>query len=393
MPGALHVRRRGPVVSLALLAALASSSPWPAGAQAPPPAAPLTPYLQLVARYRSGQTVSAAYMLCTRPHAEVSSAIRLLSTWVAQAAPTGPDAIDLTTVEAAVLMHTDAAAAAYGVGDEAAGDFHLSTAQSLVTLVDDLSARRAGAKPADRRVPTKDWLLVAGSIMLQVFALDEAGAFYRRALTAAPNDPQVLLALGGYLELRHWQEAFSLAMSGRQPRSVSRGSTTALMVDQARVAANLNEAAKHLARALVIEPGLHEARLRLARVEMLRDKRREARQLLAQVTAESQDPALRYLAALFSARLQDVEGDHDAALGLYRQAAQLFPGAQAARMGLAHALERNGVVDEARAALGSLAPQPQGNQPPEDPRWTYRLAYAAHADALLKRLRDAVCRP
>jgi tetratricopeptide (TPR) repeat protein len=376
-----------------LLVALALSSPWPARAQPSAPAAPLASYLQLAARYRGGQTVAAAYTLGTWPRAEVLTAVRMLSTRFTQAAPADPEAVDLTTVEAAVLMHTDAAASAYAVGDGAAGDFHLSNAQSLVNLIDDTSAQRASTMLTPRRVPTKDWLLVVGSIRLQLFALDDAEALYRRALTAAPDDPQVLLALGGYYEVRHWHEAFSLAMRGRQPVGSYRDRTTARMLDGMRVTNNLNEAAKYLARAIAVDAGQHEARLRLARVEMLRGKREDSERLLAQVAAEGQDRALRYLVALFSARLRDTEGAHEAALGLYRQAAQLFPSAQTARMGLAQALERKGAVDEAREALGSLPPPPKKDEVPQDPWWVYRLGYVPRAAALLERLRGAVRTP
>jgi thioredoxin-like negative regulator of GroEL len=165
------------------------------------------------------------------------------------------------------------------------------------------------------------------------------------------------------------------------------------MLDGMRVANNLHEAGKYLAQAIAINAGLHEARLRLARVEMLRGKPREAERLLAQVAAESQDPALRYLVALFSARLRDTEGAHEAALRLYRQAVQAFPDAQTARLGLAQALERKGSADEARRALGNLPPPPGKDEVRQDPWWVYRLAYVPRAAVLLEKLRNAVRTP
>jgi tetratricopeptide (TPR) repeat protein len=379
------------MVRATLLAALAWGSPGATGAQPSAPATSLASYLQLVDYYRREQPVTAAYMVRTWLPADVSAATSQLATRFAQAAPPGLETIEAVVVEAAILMHTDAAAEAYGAADGTTGDLHLSVAQSLVRLLDDVSGRR-GVRPAARRVQTRDWLLVAGSIKLQLFALDEAGALYRRALALAPNDPQVLLAMGGYYEVRQWHAAFSLAMQGRQPRSAAPDSRTAHMLDNLRVTNNLNEAARCLAQAVALDDGLHEARLRLARVEMLRGRRADADRLLAQVTARSQGPTLRYLAALLSARLREDEGAHDAALSLYRQAAELFPRAQTARMGLAHALERRGAIDDARTALGSLAPLP-ADQVPQDPWSVYRLAYLPHAAALLDTLRHAVRTP
>jgi tetratricopeptide (TPR) repeat protein len=378
-------------VLLAAAFVLGTFRPAPLAADPQPGIPVLAQYLQVVATYRSGRTDTAALVIGTWPRTEVSAAIRQLSDRFVRVAPPDPEALSVVVVEAAVLMHTDAAASAYGVGDGVAGDFHLSTARSLVGLLDEVPAMRK-LRPADRRVQTKDWLLIAGSIKLHLFALDEAQASFRRALDVAPDDPEVLLALGGYYELRHWHEAFSLAMRGRQPGSTASDRTTARVLDGMRVTNNLNEAARHLARAVAVDASLDEARLRLARVEMLRGKREESGRLLAQLAAQGRDPAMRYLVALLSARLRDEEGAHDAALALYRQAAESIPEAQTARLGLARALERKGAVDEARTALGSLPPLPK-DEASHDPWWLYRLAYLPRAAALLGRLRDAVRSP
>lgn len=386
------VRLNRLVVGAVLVSGLAAGRPALLCAQpTAPPASSLTSYLQLVDYYRREQPATAAYMVRTWRPSDVSAATGQLETRFARGASPGSGAIEAVVVEAAVLMHTDAAAGAYGAGDATTGDFHLSIAQPLVRLLDGTSGRRS-LNPPGRRVQTKDWLLVAGSIKLERSALDEAETLYRRALALAPNDPQALLAMGAYYEVRQWHAGIRQATGGRQPRSVPGDGTPPLMLDGAPAARDLNDAARHLAQAVAIDDDLHEARLRLARVEMLRRRRADADRLLAQVTARSREPTLRYLAALLSARLRDAEGAHDAALALYAQATALFPGAQTARVGLAHALERRGAVDEARTALGSLPPL-SPDQVPQDPWWVYQRAYLPHAAALLDTLRNAVRMP
>ena len=100
-------------------------------------------------------------------------------------------------------------------------------------------------------------------------------------------------------------------------------------------------AEKALRDALALDPGLQEARLRLGKLLLDVGRAVEAESLLAEVDERAADDRQRYLARLFLGRVAERLGRPEEALRLYRRALEAWPDSQAARLALAHALERS----------------------------------------------------
>jgi len=352
-------------------------------------------YLGLIDSYRTGDVKGAVAEILRWPREHVErSATDLVASVLA--APDDDPRAGSAVLEAAILLHTDAAIVAEP-GDLRAAEFHMAMAEALVEGVDRVRESRAALRAAPRLVPTRDWLLVAVGWWQGRWQLGPAGELLERLLRAVPDDPQVRLAAGMYEEARHAHESRTMAQYGRLPRGpmslgLQDARTTLRMRDEAQIRQRLVDAAGHFERALRADPGLHEARVRLARVEILRGNPGEADDLLVLAREGSRDPVVLYLAELFTGRRADVTGAAEAAVAAYQRATLQLPHAQAGRVALAHALERRGRIAEARAALQAAMAEPRATTFSADPWWDYQFGYARHGSVLLDRLRARVVR-
>jgi tetratricopeptide (TPR) repeat protein len=135
-----------------------------------------------------------------------------------------------------------------------------------------------------------------------------------------------------------------------------------------RRAENLNRAAMFLRQSLAADDSNLLARLHLGRVESLRQKNDEALTLLSQAAA-SQDPAIAYLAFLFTGALHERQGSLPAAADAYRAAIDRFPRGHAAYIALSAVLQRSGHADESRAVLGRVVDAAVASR--REPWWSY----------------------
>jgi len=391
MPFVLPRRRSLTLVPLCAIALLPSS---PAGAQwsvwAP------VPYLDVIDRYRSGETADAVAEIGRWPRAHIERSLTELFAFVL-AAPEGDPRLEVATLDAALLLHTAVAMQAELAGDARAAGLHISVAAAIADGIEEAARKRPALCGTSRLVTRRDWQLVAAGWQQGRWQLDAAGALFTDLLEAAPGDAEVRLAAGMYEEARHADESRVMTQYGRLSRSpTARGlgdeRSVVRMRDEARVRQHLVDAAGHYRQALVADPGLHEARVRLARVEMLRGNAAGADVLLREAREGSREPLVLYLAELFTARRAEASDDLDAAVSAYERARTQLPGAQAARMGLAHAFEQSGRAGDARAVLQSVLSEPAPRPFKADPWWAYQFGYSSHAMALFDRLRARVVR-
>jgi hypothetical protein len=144
-----------------------------------------------------------------------------------------------------------------------------------------------------------------------------------------PNDGRILLAWGVHHEgvLHTWQMTWGMA--ALKPGSHSIADGEALAKKSTLAAAEAFESARR-------EPSLfHEATVRLGAIRHQQDKRDEALKLWGDVSRGGGDSRWRYFAFLFSGRALAEEKRLSEAEVAYRDALNLKPGAQSARVAVA----------------------------------------------------------
>ena len=138
--------------------------------------------------------------------------------------------------------------------------------------------------------------------------------------------------------------------------------------------------------ALALDGGLLEARLHLGKLHLERGRLTQAERRLQEVEASSGDDRQRYLARLFLGRLAERHGRPDEAAGFYRRALEAWPDSQAARLALAHAVERSFGPKAALPLVAASLAASQRLDRSADPWWLYRFGPPGLAKAALDRV-------
>lgn len=147
---------------------------------------------------------------------------------------------------------------------------------------------------------------------------------------------------------------------------------------------HLEQAERLFRRVLARDPGFAEARVRLARVL---NQQRQPAAALAELKAvpPQEDAVLAFYTHLVRGDAERALKRHDSAQAAYRQALELFPSAQSARLALGHLArlraDRDGALAWLQPAL--TAPQPRD----DDPWWDYHRGDGRNAEALFRQLR------
>jgi tetratricopeptide (TPR) repeat protein len=367
------------------IAALASG----AGAQVRVPRDPdIVEYLELVASYRAGRDEAAVAALRGWDKARLERTVRALPGSLApvlRVCPELPEHVAFATIDAAVLLHTDAAIVALNRERPVEGGIHLDQAQKLLNWTLRFTAEiesvsgggRRVASPADERalcgaprpITERDWLLAVSLLTLRAWTLPAAEHFVTRLADIAPDDTNAQFATGAVHEAlalnltqynlppplwRLTGSHYNLAQEG-----YARG--------QRDVQKYREQSARAYARALSLEPARQDIRLRLGRVLYQRGRGAEAQRELEQVAASATATDDRYLAALFLGRIAEDADRLDEAVRWYERAIALNASSHVARKALAHALDHKGLVVRAREALRLALTVPEG--PTADP-WT-----------------------
>jgi len=349
----------------------------------------LTNYLSVAAHYRTGSPATALREIREWRSAEIAAAVGALRKAEdrLRAVPVQANDIDFRTVEAAVLMHAEVGLIALAAMSPVDAETHLDTSLGLFEWSGLAASRQrerasrprkpqvalhepaepaAPALPIWPRIDRRDYYFALASATLAFGVPLTARPFAEEAVRAAPMDAEVCL-LSGCVNAS-LAEAFALRHRDSD-------------AERSREAAE-----RKLRDALALDPGLQEARLRLGK--LLLDERRtiEAEPLLAEVDERGADDRQRYLARLFLGRVADLREGHEGATRLYLRALQAWPDSQAARLALAHALERSSGPAAARPLVAaSLAASARLGRAP-DPWWDYPFGPRGLATAALARV-------
>lgn len=234
------------------------------------------------------------------------------------------------------------------------------------------------AKPRDPLVA--QWYRAIGAYFAIEGRFAEAFSHFDHARDVVPDDPRVLFGEACLNETLGAPRIQNYVRVTTLPNGLSiRGVESAER--------HWRRAEGLLRRALAIDRSFVEARLRLGRALIQQRKLDEGLRLVEQAIAESSDRTIRYFGHLFAG---------DALLGLdraaesrdsYQRAIELYPHAQAARMGLGSALRSLSDGSQAlEAMLPSLTREPS-TRPGDDPWWEYYEGDGAHVEALIDQLR------
>jgi tetratricopeptide (TPR) repeat protein len=195
-----------------------------------------------------------------------------------------------------------------------------------------------------------------------------------RASAIFPLDPVILFFNGCLHEVYASDRVQAAVKVMHLPPGLSLG------VGSARSELQLAEA--FLKKAVAADAEAPEARLHLGRVLGLLGRHQEAAVELGRAEDRLGDEMHEYYAALFLGREEEALGRLDAAQVSYERAASLYPGAQSAHLALSQLAwrrpDRTAALTAIRDALDATG---------EDPWWTYDVAHAHRAGALLDELR------
>ena len=328
-------------------------------------------YAGIVSLYRAGHAAEAITELNgwkLYQIEEAVTAVRGRSGWFSKGLP-GEDG---RAGAAAVLLHTDAALLAWVQDAPVEHDLHLSLATQLISwLRDDDGSGRAQDAPG-AKITSRELYVALAAAELSVMSPRGARWVAEKGLQPYAHDAELLLIAGVAQEML----AMTLAHAGRAR-------------DEAEA---LRGAQKRLAAADAAAPGF-ETRLRLAHVWVRRGRAVDAQRLLESAQADARDSRQKYLAALFLGRVHELRDHPELAAQAYRRALELEPGAQAARIALAHVVETLAGPDRARPLVEeTLAASPRAGWS-ADPWWGYYFGPPELGRTPLVRLRQRLSSP
>ena len=328
-----------------------------------------------VDRYRNGDVEGSVKARTDLPLARVTAEVDRLARLRAAASRASSKEPPWTDaeVQAAALLHLEAAFAEARRGDATTAARELETGERLATLVED---------PARRSRFHREWAL-------------GAAAFYRSrydAVTARTILERACVAAGDDMELLRERAIITETLGGR---AFSGSGTPRLSPAEAGGAAavELPQAEALYRQVLVFAPGQVEARLRLGRTLFLEGRHPEAIAELDRVLAGRPTPGEAQLAHLFAGAALEASGDPAAAQVRYEKALTLAPRSRVAAMASARLQARTAKEGAARVQLMQIAARTDEPAPGDEPWWRYRLGgfgEDAGFEERMTRLRDEV---
>jgi thioredoxin-like negative regulator of GroEL len=362
-----------------------------------------SPYLQLVWRYRAGDTrgaVAAGAALPTRGLRErvlrdlgshICNTIagerdcetvreRQREIWRSRVVP-----LLRVAMPAAVLLHLHVATILEVAGAREEGLAH----RRLVSiLLDRMTPLESDLEPADaaafRDIRRRAHHLVTWLLQSDL-AVNEADEAIRDGLRAFPDDADLLLACGWVEETWARQPYLDQRYAQRSSQMTVAAGGRSAWLNRERTF-RLARAADCYRRSLAANPAQTEARVRLGRVLSLQNHPTEARAAFTAIGADA-EPRYRYLAALFAAGMDDRAGNRAAAKRSYEAALRIWPGNQAARIALGRLLLGDGDRAGAAALIAALSTTSADLEPDADPWIWYHLGQAWRLEAAFVALR------
>jgi hypothetical protein len=220
----------------------------------------------------------------------------------------------------------------------------------------------------------RGWYSAAAARLQALVELRLLPALVARGLVRFPDDPDLLLARGSFVETR-----LALARVDASLAAIVYPSDV-----RQRWRDELADAERDYERAAKAGGAASEAAVRLARVRLLKGEAARARELLDGVIAAGPADELRYLALLLRAAAAEHAGDSGSAARDYEAAAAAFPGAQTAMLALARAADERNRPSDARAWVARALQSDSA----ADPWRRYIQAQAWQNGPRMARLRD-----
>ena len=252
------------------------------------------------------------------------------------ARPTGTDAkpaLNELLFRAAAMLQLDVADSLWSRGLEEAASDWIEVAVRWI----ELGARDPEPEQSFRR----RWYLAATLLAFERGGWSDGVTFSEVALERLPDDVPLLTAAAWLNE--------GLAL---EPVILDNTGTSQLARIQQAKRSTLLAAARRAGAALAVSPSATEAALRLARIRMLLEQGDSVRALLTGlVDRENLGVEHAYVARLLLGDLHRNAGELDAAEQRWREAVDLIPDGQAARMALARLLHTRGDVSGAARTL------------------------------------------
>jgi tetratricopeptide (TPR) repeat protein len=244
--------------------------------------------------------------------------------------------------------------------------------------------------PDDPFVAT--WYHTTAAFMFQRGLYGEVAAHLQRAAAVLPDDPRILFDRACYAEILGMprnqvllsDEDVSTALRARAQSNgdvkIRQGAAGTLAIPLAH---DTNEQAERLfRRALRADPTFVEARVRLGRLLGVRKRHDDAAsELTAALSANPTDVVLFY-AHLFAGRSAQALGKIPDAVGHYKAAGLLFPGAQSAGLAQSQAALLEADVPAALEAIQRV----DKSSTARDPWRAYQLGAGRNAEALMQEM-------
>jgi tetratricopeptide (TPR) repeat protein len=293
-----------------------------------------------------------------------------------------PTEIAFSTVEAAVLLHAEAGLIYLQEQRPPAAKRHFDASTALLRWSRGAAARARNRTivrgkvfddvPDEPRqelresIDVRDFYVALASASLALGYPETAVPFAGKARAEAPRDAAVQLVLGCAAE--------GLAVE------------RALLHRDGDASRARRDAEAAFREALALAPETLEARLRLGKLLQDGPHAIEAEPLLAAAEAAATDDRQRYLARLFLGRAQERLGRSDEAIRSYRRAFAAWPDSQAARLALAHALERSSGPAASRGLVQTLLDPIRRPDARPDPWFVYPVGPPGLAQAAFNRV-------
>ncbi len=345
----------------------------------------VTSYLTVVEAYASANHSTALLEIRQWKPSEIKSAVSDLRGRGdrIRAFATGPDDIAFGTVEAAVLMHAEAGLLALQALRPEEGALHLRASTDLYEWSRQVAARSRNFARMRKSVDEQHGRPTPGPAIRETI---DRVQFYKSLAAAA-------LAIG------FPETAWPLAARARQEDPLdaevqlvfgcvaeSLAEMNILQGHESEAGPLRDQADRALRDALALDPALHEARLHLGRLLLVTRRLVEAQPALEEVERQSGDARQRYLARLFLGRLAQRQGRPEEAPRLYAGALELWPDSQAARLALAHTLEKEYGPAAALPVVGATLSASRRLDRAADPWWVYPFGPPGLAGAALARV-------
>jgi tetratricopeptide (TPR) repeat protein len=323
-------------------------------------------YRALVDAYRGGRADHAVGGVLTLDPDELEAVVRSHVQWVRN----GFDlTLDADFFRAASTLHADAAVRCWREDRPDEAELHLDLGR---ILVDASEPHDEGPNSFRRR-----WYAAGALVVADHAAPPRTIDYFEMAVERVPGDAPLLTAAGWFSE---------------RLADGAAGAGTTLRAAQAARRRHQRSAERYFAAALDADPRAEEAALRLARIESLMGRQaRAAGRLTALLARNDLQPFTAYLARLFLGGIRAREGRDDDAARLFREAIELHPNPQSARIALAESRYAAGDSAGAADAIQPLA-TPAAERPTNDPWSDYQLAYPQVGLLILDELRDEVQR-